>query len=270
MIQAVKRIVIRNLLAFVRRAGYIVQPSTPAAEVRALVDTLKPRDPGCGFVRLGGPHDGGYLIPNDLDGIMACFSPGVALTSAFERDCLDRGMALYLSDASVTGAGPELTGRPYHFQPKFIGLSQRDDFMSLPDWVAAADLPDGDLLLQMDIEGAEYENLLACPPSLVSRFRVICLEIHHVCEWWNPRFFSFVAQALGAITASHHCVHIHPNNTSRVTTLSGITLVNTLELTFLRKDRVTGGVLRTDFPHPLDADCVPRLPHLALPKDWWG
>ena len=74
----------------------------------ALLDILKPRDPGCAFVRLGGPHDGGYLIPDDLDGIVACFSPGVDQTSAFERDCLDRGMALYLSDASVTGVGPEL------------------------------------------------------------------------------------------------------------------------------------------------------------------
>jgi hypothetical protein len=238
--------------------------------MRALLDTLKPRDPGCAFVRLGGPHDGGYLIPDDLDGIVACFSPGVDQTSAFERDCLDRGMALYLSDASVTGVGPELQGRPYHFQPKFIGLERRDDFMTLPDWVAAADLPEGDLMLQMDIEGAEYENLLACPPDLMRRFRVISLELHHICEWWNPRYFSFVERALGAVTATHTCVHIHPNNTSRVTTVAGITLVNTLEITFLRKDRVTGGSLRHDIPHPLDADCVPSLPPMALPRDWWG
>jgi hypothetical protein len=29
------------------------------------------------LMRLGADHDGGYLIPNDLDGITACFSPGV-------------------------------------------------------------------------------------------------------------------------------------------------------------------------------------------------
>jgi len=260
----------RRLLDQIENLGYVVQRHTPTAEMRALLDTLKPRDPGCAFVRLGGPHDGGYLIPDDLDGIVACFSPGVDQTSAFERDCLDRGMALYLSDASVTGVGPELQGRPYHFQPKFIGLERRDDFMTLPDWVAAADLPDGDLMLQMDIEGAEYENLLACPPDLMRRFRVISLELHHICEWWNPRYFSFVERALGAVNATHTCVHLHPNNTSRVTTVAGITLVNTLELTFLRKDRVTGGSLRHDIPHPLDADCVPSLPPLALPRDWWG
>ena len=29
------------------------------------------------LVRLGGNNDGGYLLPNDLEGITACFSPGV-------------------------------------------------------------------------------------------------------------------------------------------------------------------------------------------------
>jgi hypothetical protein len=104
MLSALKQ----SLLNALENVGYVVNRRTPTAEMRALLDILKPRDPGCAFVRLGGPHDGGYLIPDDLDGIVACFSPGVDQTSAFERDCLDRGMALYLSDASVTGVGPEL------------------------------------------------------------------------------------------------------------------------------------------------------------------
>jgi hypothetical protein len=38
------------------------------------------------LIRLGGPHDGGYLVPNGLVGIQACFSPGVSKVSNFELD----------------------------------------------------------------------------------------------------------------------------------------------------------------------------------------
>ncbi|GAA8118001.1 hypothetical protein HpBT107_13970 [Helicobacter pylori] len=38
------------------------------------------------MVRWGAKHDGGYLIPNDFEGIKALFSPGVGGESAFEED----------------------------------------------------------------------------------------------------------------------------------------------------------------------------------------
>ena len=38
------------------------------------------------LVRLGNKNDGGYLVPNDLKDITACFSPGVDTTIQFEKD----------------------------------------------------------------------------------------------------------------------------------------------------------------------------------------
>jgi len=67
--------------------GAVAVRETPHDQILQFVENLRPVDSGHGLVRLGGANDGGYLIPNDLQGITACFSPGVSETSAFERDC---------------------------------------------------------------------------------------------------------------------------------------------------------------------------------------
>jgi hypothetical protein len=38
------------------------------------------------LIRLGSPHDGGYLVPDCLVGIQACFSLGVSKVANFELD----------------------------------------------------------------------------------------------------------------------------------------------------------------------------------------
>ena len=39
------------------------------------------------LIRIGGSKDGGYLVPNDLSGIQACFSPGVSDLADFKKIC---------------------------------------------------------------------------------------------------------------------------------------------------------------------------------------
>ena len=36
------------------------------------------------FIRIGSDHDGCYLVPNDLESIKYCYSPGVSNNSDFE------------------------------------------------------------------------------------------------------------------------------------------------------------------------------------------
>ena len=50
-----------------------------------LLTRLYPYDSGHTLLRLGPNGDGGYLVPDDLDGITHCFSPGVAAVSVPAR-----------------------------------------------------------------------------------------------------------------------------------------------------------------------------------------
>lgn len=97
--------------------------------IRDLLKTMHPRNSGHHLLRFGPESDGGYLLPDDLDGVIACFSPGVCETSGFEQDCASRGMPVYMADASVSG--PASSSPLFHFKKKFIGAQNRGDFMTL-------------------------------------------------------------------------------------------------------------------------------------------
>ena len=260
----------KGLQSAIEGLGYSFRRRTRTQDIEQLLETLYPKNSGIELIRLGGDNDGGYLIPDDLDGVSACFSPGVDATSAFELDCSKRGMALYLSDASVASVGPELRGTNYSFEQKFIGVSNDPLYQSMDEWVASSEAPGGDLILQMDIEGAEYESLINCSSQLLDRFRVICIELHHIGEWRNPRYFEFVEKGLSRLTKNHDCVHTHPNNSASLFSFDGIELPNVMELTFLRKDRMKGEGFVHTFPHSLDADCVAGKPSMALPRSWFA
>ncbi|WQT27356.1 hypothetical protein E5A80_05180 [Helicobacter pylori] len=59
---------------------------TPKEKVEGFIKSLHPIKTEHELVRWGAKHDGGYLIPNDFEGIRALFSPGVGDESAFEED----------------------------------------------------------------------------------------------------------------------------------------------------------------------------------------
>lgn len=248
--------------------GAVAVRETPQLKILQFIQSLRPVDSGHGLIRLGGAGDGGYLIPDDLEGISACFSPGVSETSAFERDCAQRGMHLFLADYSVEQVGPELEGFPYKFSRRFVGPDPAPEFISFPEWLRASTAPEGDWMLQMDIEGGEYPVLLETPLEDLAKFRIICIEFHQLTHLWNDDFFNFVRLAIDRLCVHHRCVHLHANNAGSEKIHRGIQLPDTLEVTFLRKDRMPSQPSLASLPHPLDAPNVAHLPELKLSSMW--
>ncbi|MCJ8518102.1 hypothetical protein ABID21_001006 [Pseudorhizobium tarimense] len=69
----------------------------------ALFELLKPKASPTPLHRIGGNRDGPYLLPDDLDGITACFSPGVDNVKYFadtmvKRYSIDCHMCDYSSE----------------------------------------------------------------------------------------------------------------------------------------------------------------------------
>lgn len=241
---------------------------TRKEEILRFIEELHPETTNRELIRLGPDGDGGYLVPDDLDGIEACFSPGVNDVSGFESDCARRGMKAFLADKSVDKPAEE--NELFHFTKKFVGSVSGNDFMTLDDWVASS-LPstDSDLLLQIDIEGAEYEVFLSASEALMRRFRIIVVEFHSLEQLWNKPFFDLAKRAFDKVQKFHSCVHIHPNNCCVAVTRDGIEIPSVMEFTFLRADRIERSSPQTVFPHPLDRDNCPAPP-MVLPKCWYA
>lgn len=241
--------------------------ATRKADLLALMRALHPRSVAGGLVRLGPTGDGGYLVPDDLAGIAACFSPGVGGIIGFERDCVARGMRVFMADGSVDSP---VAGDPScSFVRKFVGAVTSPDAMTMDEWVGSA-LPDpaADLMLQIDIEGSEYETFLSMSDALIRRFRIIVAEFHFLDDLMSRPFFRIAARAFEKVLRSHSCVHIHPNNRAKPLVRSGLSIPPEMEFTFLRNDRLGDDGPAVRFPHPLDADNTDG-PHVALPSCWF-
>ena len=231
------------------------------------------------LVRIGGSGDGAYLLPDDLDGVSACFSPGVNNFKWFEDELCERwAMQCHLCDFSSDlekFATPLISGLQT-FEKKWLDVTNAPDAISLPEWVQQrAPEPDSDLIMQMDIEGAEYPNLLAADRKLLQRFRVIVVELHGLQALTEGGDLKqHIESLLLKLDDTHVCVHAHPNNCcGQVIDLeTGLNLPRVIELTLLRKDRFQGDSsswFQPQLPHPLDVDFnVPHNPPLHLNLEW--
>jgi hypothetical protein len=255
--------------------------STNIEEKLKLFSILKPKASPYNLIRIGGNADGAYLVPDDMTDIKACFSPGVnnfkdfedILTSCYKIQC-------HMCDKS---SDPEKLKTPLingmqTFVKKWLDVDQNDDNISLEEWVIEHN-PNSkdDLILQMDIEGAEYRNILNTPEKILKRFRIMIIEFHGLDSITNSQVLNTVLlPTFSKIDQHFQCVHAHANNFCKDHLIPGtaINLPPLIELTFLRRDRFTINnskpLQSIHIPHPQDITNVRHNPPLFLNKAWSG
>lgn len=269
MYSRVKSICLRLGLVF----GVYVYKIKPTSKetIEAFFADLRENSAQVDLVRIGGAGDGGYLVPNDLNDVHFCMSPGVAETSCFEFQLAsDYDMICCLADFSVDG--PAVQHPLFHFTKKFISSYNDCQNMRLTDWVHASEdrHGKGDLLLQMDVEGAEYSVLQEVSEKTLAKFRIIIIEFHYVDRIFDRNEFALIKQVFDKLLKQFYIVHIHPNNSGHTSARNGIDVPTVLEFTFLRRDRVVDRLPLSFEPHILDQPNTERKPDLVLPACWRG
>lgn len=267
MITTIKRIIYKLGVYLLGLFNHYPTLQTDKEKILSLIKKLYPIDSGIELIRFGPQSDGGYLLPDDLSGIKACFSPGVGNVSGFEHDCVKRGMKVFMADNTSDATSDEFQN--FHFIKKHIGIINSEHFMTFESWVNTS-LEDinTDLLLQMDIEGSEYQVIINMSEKLLSRFRIIIIEFHYLNNLWCEPIYQFMSSAFEKILETHFCVHIHPNNYVDVNYKNGIEIPYVMEFTFLRKDRIKSQKYANKFPHHLDYDNSQNQ-KVILPKCWY-
>ena len=258
LIPAVKTALLSKRLMVVRPTG--------DSELLALIEKMKPVNTGYELIRVGGQGDGGYLIPDDLDGIEYCFSPGVSKISEFENELANFKIRSFMADYAVEK--PAITRPEFTFDKKFLGSFNHDQFFTLQSWKDTY-LGDykSDMILQMDIEGAEYEVLLSTPEDLLDQFRVIVIEFHALDLLFDRFAFRMMKPAIERRLQFFNVVHIHPNNNRPVLKRGDIEIPWMLEITFHNRKRARQLTPQRVFPHKLDVDNTPNE-HIVLPSCW--
>lgn len=237
---------------------------TPIQELTKLLRDLRPVKTNLELIRMGSIKDGGYLIVDDLENIDALISPGVGNKQDFDLDCAKLGMNVYMADNSVEG--PIINHEKFNFIKKHLNTIDDEHNITMETWLHDIELNHGnDLILQMDIEGGEYDIICNIKTETLNKFRIIIIEFHQLDMLWGNNYYRRIKKAFDRILKSHYIVHMHPNNCCKAYKCGSIEIPPVMEMTFVRKERaITYGYVEK-YPHPLDVDCTADET-IVLPK----
>jgi hypothetical protein len=195
---------------------------TEHSRITALIRSLRARPAVAPLIRLGPKGDGGYLLPDDLEDIVACVSPGVSTEVGFDEAMASRGIDVFMADGSVEG--PPIESPRFHFFKKHFDVVDDDAYVRLDTFCAG--VPEGELVLQMDIEGAEWPVLLDATRATLERFRIMVVEFHDLEAMLGAFSFSLIEAVFRKLLQSHSVAHLHPNNGRALTVSEELAIPN--------------------------------------------
>lgn len=219
-----------------------------------------PVDTGVPLIRLGGTKDGSYLVPNAIDGIQLCLSPGTCGIIDFERSLSEiYGIPCLLCDPAENA--PEYLPPLLKFDRIALASVDGPVTMSISSWMHSHGYGDASpLLLSMDIEGGEIDVILGMQEDLFSRIRIATIEFHylHILHTEpNCNYATSLMSAISKMCKHFDIVHFKLNNNCpyRISTdgVNSDTFYTCIELTFLNKQ------LRRKKPTQLPLDALPHI-----------
>jgi hypothetical protein len=178
---------------------------------QALFDELKPVTlKNCTLKRYGGPGDGGYLMcENLIQGAASAYSYGIETEDDWGCQ-LSRtfGVMIHQYDC-FTEDRPACDGGRTTFHDECVGPQAETINDNLFDTVPGQVVKNGDrgkrIIVKMDVEGAEWDSLLATPDDVLANIDQMPMELHGTDE---ARFLQLVRK----LKKQFHLVNLHFNN----------------------------------------------------------
>jgi len=205
-------------------------------------------DTGHKLIRLGVEKDGGYLVPDILDEIKYLFSPGVSNETTFDDDCYKKKITPFLLDGTIDYNGP------FNFIKKNLNTFSDDNNITLRDWLNSANLAENEnnLMLQMDIEGCEWDILGNIELSLLKKFKIIVIEFHFFGKFIKN--LKKISNVFKKLNLDFTICHIHPNNFSdNFINIKGFEIKRCYEFTFINNNSLLKKTeIKYSLPHELD------------------
>ena len=245
--------------------------NTKINDIKKFISKFKKNYIHTNLIRVGGNGDGGYLVPNVLKDVNICMSAGVGDISKFEKELSDTyDIKSFMIDGSVDS--PPENNKNFFFLKKYLSSETNEENITLSDWILKNSITKTEnVILQMDIEGSEYEVLTYESSQTLANFSLLIVEFHKFENISNPVFCKMLNSIFDKIYQNFKICHVHPNNFSGIYNFKNIKIPSTIEVTFIRNDLVLAEKSENGIvlPHSLDQKNVKTLPNINMPEIWW-
>jgi hypothetical protein len=247
--------------AALQQAGALVE------QRRALFDMLQPVAlTNCKLERFGEAHDGGYLMCGNLLGeIQSGYSYGISGYDKWGCDISDRfDVTVHQYDCFNTTQPACPNGRTV-FHAECVGdataTTEGRGFDTIRNQIERNGDRSKRIVLKIDVEGAEWESLLAAPDDVLDRIDQMAVEFHWLrdeqsSEWIQTDKYALAVQRLKQF---FEVGHIHFNNASCVADLEPFPTWAYEVLFVSKRLAVVDRSRKPDGLHPLDAPNNPSF-----------
>ncbi|MHB1903751.1 MAG: class I SAM-dependent methyltransferase [Ferrimicrobium sp.] len=234
-----------------------------------LESLLAPATPlGATFVRVGGDNDGGYVMVDRGLNDTSVYNFGIGAEVTWDQAMADRGNTIYQFDHTIEEP-PPVVGKTV-FQRLGLGAITADGFVSLGDALRRnGDQDRDDLVLNIDIEGGEWDILPTFDEKDMTPFSQIVIELHNLLAWVHDiDFRDRVMCSLDVLNQTHQIVHVHANNYGGRGVAGSVMSYDVLEATLLRRADWKFVAHRDTLPLALDRPNAPHRDEFSLGN--WG
>lgn len=204
---------------------------------RELLRLIRPRkEPGAElrFVRVGPQMDGGYLmVDQHLTGGVA-YSFGISLDVNWDAAMVERGFDVFMYDHTIDGLLHQSSG--FHWQKIGIAAEDQENLLSLATILKSnGHLGQKNIVLKMDVEGAEWDVLPSLSDETLACFSQIVIEFHGLDAVDDDANYQRMRKALLRLLRDFVPVHAHGNNHTDQEIVGGLTISPVMEVTYLRR-----------------------------------
>jgi hypothetical protein len=200
-------------------------------EIRSLLKVFPL--PGDKYIRFGDDQDGGYVLSSEIKLRTNCISIGAGTNISFDSAISRIVGEVHLYDHTIPTL-PQVAPENVKFFEKGLAAKTLGDYLTLDDCVAK--FPTGsNLILKMDIEGAEWNILDADDLTDLSRFDQIAIEYHDFYKVVDEVHYRKVIKVLKKLNESHQVINVHANNWGKFEIVANVPFADVLEVTYISK-----------------------------------
>ena len=182
--------------------------------------------------RVGSELDGGYVM-GKISNQKFAISIGVGRDVSWDEAIAKQGINVHMFDHTVKKPPTSFkNSKFYKIGIRSSKTKKSRKLLLLEEILHKIGLEDKEnLILKIDIEGAEWDILAEVDASTLTKFDHIIIEFHDLdLSNLNQR------EILEKLKVNHSIIHVNPNNYSKISSFDGYLIPNVLEITYVKNE----------------------------------
>ncbi len=190
----------------------------------------------CPLIRIGDMNkDGGYIMADDFEPGGIAYSFGISNDVSWDTIMARYNYDIFMYDHTINKLPSD--NENFHYFKEGISGHDMENYptKSLKYFINRnGHNKTKNLILKMDVEGAEWEFLETVDAKTLKQFDQIVFELHNIVK---PSGGNKILESLEKLNKTHCLIHLHGNNSGVILKVGDTVFPDVLEATYVNRDK---------------------------------